>query len=91
MKALAAHQQHARLHALVEVFAQGSMQQFKEWTAGCEGGEAGAAAALASLGGLQLPRCLETMRLLSLCTLASSSKVLSYEAIGAALLVRGCC
>ena len=33
-------------------------------------------------------RCVETIRLLSLCSLASGSKSLSYDAIAAALQVR---
>ena len=89
VKALALHPEHARLHALIEVFASGGMSEFSAWIAKASGGEAGAEAELAALG-LQRSRCLETMRLLSFCTLAASNRVLSYEAIGSALQVSAC-
>ena len=80
--------EHARLFDLVQVVASGGMASFSTWCSASPNGgtEAAAEAELSSLG-LHYSHCFETMRLLSFCTLASSSKLLSFESIQSALNV----
>jgi len=80
--------EHARLFDLVQVVASGGMASFSTWCSASPNGgtDAAAEAELSSLG-LHYSHCFETMRLLSFCTLASSSKLLSFESIQSALNV----
>ena len=82
MKALSGDAEHARLFALVEIFAKGSLAEYLAFHA-----TAGNEAYLASLG-VDHARSVETMRLLTLSGLASTNHVIAYAAIAAALKVR---
>lgn len=72
-----------RLHALVDIFAHKSLDAFLAF-ADANG------AYLAELG-VDIKSATETMRLLTLCTLAAGADTLSYATVAAALQVSRLC
>ena len=80
VRALGKDAKHARLYELVDIFAHATLGAYLEYH-----GKNGAY--LADLG-IDHERSMETMRLLTLCTLASGNHKQTYDAIAAALQVR---
>ena len=81
MRALAADPAHAKLHELLTIFSCRGLDDYTAFAAA--NGDF-----LASIG-VAHEASLRTMRLLTLCSLASGKTSLSYDAIAAALAVSG--
>ena len=79
MRALGKDAKHARLYELVDIFAHATLGAYLEY-------HGKNSAYLADLG-IDHERSMETMRLLTLCTLASGNHKQTYDAIAAALQV----
>ena len=82
MCALGKDPQHARLYELVDIFSHATLEAYVAY-------HAKNSAYLAELG-IDHASSMETMRLLTLCSLASASHQLSYASIAEALQVRVC-
>ena len=80
MRALEKDPQDARLFELVDIFSHSSLDAYIAY-------HGRNSAYLAELG-VSHDKSVETMRLLTLCSLASAHHVASYDAISAALQVR---
>ena len=80
MRALAADPAHAKLHELLTIFSCRGLDDYSAFAAA--NGDF-----LASIG-VAHEASLRTMRLLTLCSLASGKTSLSYDAIATALAVR---
>jgi hypothetical protein len=80
VRALGKDAKHARLYELVDIFAHATLGAYLEY-------HGKNSAYLADLG-IDHERSMETMRLLTLCTLASGNHKQTYDAIAAALQVR---
>ena len=80
--ALGKDPQHARLYELVDIFSHATLEAYVAY-------HAKNSAYLAELG-IDHASSMETMRLLTLCSLASASHQLSYASIAEALQVRVC-
>lgn len=80
VKSLATHPQHARLYELVDIFAHRDLSAFTAWSS-----KSAENAAYLTEQGIDVPKSIETMRLLTLCSLAAKEKTLSYDAISAGL------
>lgn len=79
MRALASDPEHGRLYELVDIFAHSTLDAYL----GYHGRNA---AYLAELG-VDHDRSVETMRLLTLCSLSSDKTVVTYGDVAAALQV----
>lgn len=77
IQALSADPQVAKLHELLNIFSSGSVADFKAFVA-----DAANAAFMAGLGGVSIEQSMETMRLLTLCSLGSA--VVGLSASGSA-------
>ena len=82
VRALATHTQYGRLYELVDIFAHKDLNAFLQW---CNTNPDNIT--YLNEQGINKEKSIETMRLLTLCTLSSSDKVLSYEVIANALQV----
>lgn len=80
MRALSTDAELGRLYSLVDIFAHATLAAYLEF-------HAAHGAFLAGLG-VDHERSVETMRLLTICSLASANHVVAYDAIAAALQVR---
>lgn len=80
VRALAKDAEHGRLYELVDIFAHATLSAYLAY-------HARNAQYLAELG-VDHERSVETMRLLTLCSLAAADHVVAYDAIATALQVR---
>ena len=80
MRALSSDAKHARLYELVDIFAHATLGAYVAY-------QEKNSAYLSELG-IDHERSMETMRLLTLCTLASANHHVTYDAIAEALKVR---
>lgn len=76
---MASHPDLARLHQLVDIFSHKTLDAYLAY-------EAAQGQYLKELG-VDQAASMETMRLLTLCTLAASAETLSYDAVAQALKV----
>lgn len=81
VRALANHSQYGRLYELVDIFAHKDLNTFLSWCTTNDN------ASYLTEQGINKENSIETMRLLTLCSLSSQDKVLSYDMIASALQV----